>query len=64
VSHYTPKKTVPQTLSDHQPKERECIACRKRFWSLGPGNRFCAPCKKKLADDRQGGREVRNTVGH
>jgi hypothetical protein len=46
--HYTPKKTVPLTLADHQPKERTCLGCGKKFWSLGPANRHCAPCKRKL----------------
>ena len=49
----TPSKYITKTLADQQPKYRPCLGCEKEFLSLGPGNRFCAKCKRKMDDRRK-----------
>lgn len=33
-----------------QTRQRPCLRCRKRFDSVGPGNRLCTPCRAKSTD--------------
>jgi hypothetical protein len=33
----------------NEPGTRDCMTCRRPFWSEGWGNRICQPCKKEEA---------------
>ena len=35
----------------HLAKDRKCLRCAGMFHSLGPQNRICLPCKKKIKDN-------------
>lgn len=46
VAKVNPLKPVKRK---NEPGTRDCITCRRPFWSEGWGNRICQPCKKDEA---------------
>lgn len=46
---------------DTKARARPCLRCTTPFYSTGPGNRFCDPCKESA--DWQNGNDYYSTVG-
>ena len=40
------KKSGVNQSQKKQGKVKNCLKCRKSFWSGGPHNWICAPCKR------------------
>ncbi|MCW3782610.1 GcrA family cell cycle regulator [Defluviimonas salinarum] len=52
--HLPPKATAaqkfaPANAKNAKAKLRPCLTCSKTFFSEGPGNRICEPCKSTSA---------------
>jgi hypothetical protein len=44
--------------------KRLCLRCDRRFWSEGPHNRLCDPCRSALATTPSPEEEYRLGAGH
>lgn len=48
------RSTAPKLAQYHRPlrarTSRPCMCCGQRFWSEGPHNRLCTPCRNLPTD--------------